>query len=385
MEVQTMTTETGIEELDDGRYKIDTTAKCPKTGKMVRRRKTLPQGTTLEDAIEARELLKADIKTAGEESAPARTTLASYAKKWIKAKKARLKPRVYKLYRTVLVRNVLPELGDIYLDALVRADVEGWVSWAESQRKKKGGAYTQDTLRSWWRVLVTMLRDAHADGHISRDPTHRVRPPESWVEPVRETRTLTMTELDALLEAAEAFAPQRYAEIITLAYTGLRIGELYGLSWEDVDEDAEVLHVRASFSRGHLTRPKTGVGREVYLPEPVAAALRDHRQELLREQHPGLEDGIVFPSEVGTRREASSLYKALDLCAEAAKLSVNVRPQVLRRTFNTLLVRAGVDRIVLRSQMGHTSEQMTRRYAGVDIEDKRRAWAAIARLEEAST
>ena len=50
---------------------------------------------------------------------------------------------------------------------------------------------------------------------------------------------------------------------------------------------------------------------------------------------------------------------------------------MLRRTFDTLLISAGVDRIVLRSMIGHTTEEMTERYAGVRHEDKR---AAVLRL-----
>lgn len=382
----TIEDEAGITRLDDGRYYIDTTATCSKTGKLKRRRKTMPAGASLADAIAMREQIKAQVSDADGGAAPQRTTLACYAKTWLRSKQARLKPRVARLYERVLIAKVLPEMGDIYLDALVRADVEEWVAWAEGQRKAGGGAYAQSTLRSWWRVLVTMLRDAHADGHLTRDPTARVRPPESWAEPVREERVLTFEQLHRLLEAAQQYAPQRHAEIVALAYTGIRVGELYGLSWEDIDDVAQVLHVRASFSKGHLTRPKTGDGREVYLPAPVVDALRAHRERLIREQHPGLAEGIVFPSEVGTRREAASLYKALDLCAEALDTDIRVRPQVLRRTYNTLLVRAGVDRIVLRSQMGHASERMTSRYAGVDLADKRAAWEALMQgAEDAST
>ena len=61
------------------------------------------------------------------------------------------------------------------------------------------------------------------------------------------------------------------------------------------------------------------------------------------------------------------------LAAEAAKLDQVVSPQVLRRGFNTALLRAGVDRIVLRSILGHCSEEMTARYAGVDSADKKAA------------
>jgi len=71
------------------------------------------------------------------------------------------------------------------------------------------------------------------------------------------------------------------------------------------------------------------------------------------------------------------LHKPLALAASAASIEVKVTAQVLRRTFNTLMVHAGVDRIVLRSVMGHCTEAMTERYAGVGIPAKQ---AALQRL-----
>jgi integrase len=78
----------------------------------------------------------------------------------------------------------------------------------------------------------------------------------------------------------------------------------------------------------------------------------------------------------------TSTHKPLELAALAAGVDVRVTPQVLRRTFNTLMVHAGVDRIVLRSQMGHCSEEMTQRYAGVSVEAK---LAAVHRLVDLTT
>jgi len=101
--------------------------------------------------------------------------------------------------------------------------------------------------------------------------------------------------------------------------------------------------------------------------------LRDHRQRLIRDQHPGVATGLVFPSERGTVRLSQSLAKVHKLACDGAKIDIRVSAQVLRRTFNTLLLRAKVDRITLRAIMGHTSEQMTERYAGVNLEDKRQA------------
>ena len=94
---------------------------------------------------------------------------------------------------------------------------------------------------------------------------------------------------------------------------------------------------------------------------------------------------LVLPANNGASRLPQSLVKPFGLASEAAKIDFRVTPQVLRRTFNTLMVQAGVDRVVLRSQMGHCSEAMTQRYAGVPIEAKHEAVDRImSTSEEAS-
>ena len=102
-------------------------------------------------------------------------------------------------------------------------------------------------------------------------------------------------------------------------------------------------------------------------------ALRSHRKQMMEEQLPGLQHGWVFPNVRGEMRLPQAVRKAFLLAREAAKLDQVVSPQVLRRGFNTALLRAGVDRIVLRSILGHCSEAMTARYAGVDSADKKAA------------
>ena len=109
----------------------------------------------------------------------------------------------------------------------------------------------------------------------------------------------------------------------------------------------------------------------------LAELLQLQRQTLVRTQHRGLKSGLVFPSDTGGHRSANSLYDALELAVEAAKIDLHVTPQVLRRTFNTLMMLAGTDRIALRAIMGHTSEEMTRRYSGVGLDVKR---AAVTKL-----
>jgi integrase len=357
----------GITQREDGSIAIEATATVE--GKKRFRRGVLPVGTTLAQAKEAREALRREL-TGAQAAAPI-TTLADYAVGWLARKAERLRPRVVGTYTTILAHHILPQLGELELTAIRRVDVEGWVAYAEGARKEGGEEYSRPTLMGWWRLLTQVLRDAAAD-HELRDPTERVQGPRVHTTPKREQRTLSAGELGDLLTAAALCVPDRHAEITVLAYTGMRAGELYGLRWEDVDERGECLHIRQSASHGHLTPPKGGASRVVYAPAAVLDALAAHRRHMIEVQHVGLDTGLVFPSDVGTPRDAGSMLKPLALASVSAGLDQHVTPQVLRRTFNTLMVATGADRIVLRAQMGHCDEATTLRYAGVRIELKRK-------------
>ena len=133
------------------------------------------------------------------------------------------------------------------------------------------------------------------------------------------------------------------------------------------------LAVRAWTAAGLLKRcgPKTR-------PRYLMGAARADRSAI--RQAPS--DPVVFPSRVGTLRTSSSLDAPLEKARRRAGVGFKVTAQVLRRTFNTLMLGAGVDRIVLRAQMGHCSEEMTERYSGVPVESKQ---AAVADLEARTT
>lgn len=377
----------GISKHPNGGFKIDTTATCPHTKKRIRVRETLPSGTTLKQAIARRNTIKEDILNRPPQDEPQiipqRLTLAGYANAWLQRKAPRLKPNTLHTYGQIITEHIIPPLGTLYADAVIRADIEEWVVWAESQRQASDEHYSDATLKKWWTTLTVLLKDMAADINIP-DPTLRISRPTSRRRKVREKRTLTFEQLGMFLEAVRTTPAiaHRYAEILTLAYTGLRVGELYGLKWDDLDETRRVLNVCRSVSSGQLTETtKTGDAREVAVPDEVIDVLVGHRRQMILDQHRGLATGLMFPSKANTPRTNSSLTKPIRTAASKAGLDIIPSPQVLRRTYNTLMVRAGVDRIVLRSQIGHVSEEMTARYMGVSDEDKHDAVARVLNME----
>lgn len=373
---KTKTRHPGLYRVKGGRktdhYWLRVTVVDARTGTRSYKTRSLPPGLTAAEALQELSNLKAAVRLGPARlGAPRRAlSVADYAVQWIESKAARLRRGTVDRYVYALELHILPRLGGIRIAGLLRTDVEDWVTWSETATDGNGVAYSRETVQGWWRVLCALLRDAAVDHNIA-DPTVRVQGPRIHGRaPKREQCTLTLDELADLLEGMLGVAPHRYLEVYTLAWTGMRPGELFALTWGALDLRRGTMVLRVSVSRGKVSAPKTGVARTVPITKEHCQLLDSHRRHQIAVQHPGLELGLVFPSDVGRHRPVSSLQKPLKNAARLAELTTHVTPQVLRRTFNMLAVRAGVDRIVLRSMIGHVDERMTERYSGVDNEDK---------------
>lgn len=376
----------GVYRRNDARLVVRVTARTQ--GGWAQKVELQPEGTALEGARRRAEVLRQRVQEEAEkakqpELAPAsrdratahkpRETVGEYLRRWFQSKAVRIKPSTKSNYEDALWDRIIPRVGHLRVCEVSRQTIEDWVSWAERQKRADGAPYAKDTLSGWWRVFRQAMQDLAAD-YDMRDPTVRIRAHQSNRSRIRETKVLTDEELSRFLEGVKQYAPQHYVAILTIANTGMRPGEVYALKWDSVDLQRGEIHVRRAISKGKLVAtPKTGASRIVVLHPLLAEALREHRKAMMQTQHPGLAENWVFPSIKGGMRLPQSTQKAFRLAMEAAHLDLRVGPQVLRRTMNTLMIRAGVDRIVLRSMMGHCSEEMTQRYAGVDSSDKKAA------------
>lgn len=377
----------GVYKLEDGRWRVTATARRPGGARLYREQVLeADEAPTEQDAIIARAQLVKQLQVEDEPQAiPARgrTTVNGYAESWL-SRLTGHKFSTQERYIEALGLWILPFLGHLYCDAVTRGDVQDWVRWAESKRKKSGREYAQSSLDSWWRVLKTFLGDMAAEFERP-NPTERLKGPRSSIRGIRESRTLSTADLGQLLTVIEAEHSAWLTEVTVMAYSGMRAGELYALRWDDVDEALGLIHVCRSVYRGREGTTKTDDPRDVALTQRLRDLLSTHRAQMLREQHPGLSTGLVFPSSQGGFRGSQALLNLLKLAGRKAGLPIRVGPQVLRRTFNTLMLEQGVDRTVLRAQMGHCSEAMTQRYAGIRPDQKQSAVAGLIDRVEGGT
>ena len=122
-------------------------------------------------------------------------------------------------------------------------------------------------------------------------------------------------ELVKLLQTAQPDYPDSYPFLLTLARTGMRLGEAVGLEWRDVDFGGRVLHVRRSVRKGRVSLPKNNKSRRVDMPWRAVlrrAELRYPKIHTLRHTVASLllarRESLAYVSEqLGHSRPASTL------------------------------------------------------------------------------
>ncbi len=210
-------------------------------------------------------------------------------------------------------------------------------------------------------AVRSLFRFACLRGRLEANPAAGVRTPK-----VEKTlpRHLRPGEVETLVEApsADDALARRDRALLELLYaTGLRVSELVGLDWDDLDLGARVLRVVG----------KGGKERMVPFGRAAGEALR----AWLAEWHgvrakSGDADGSepVFLNHGGGRLSARSVRRVLDRHALAAGLAQGVHPHTLRHTFATHLLEEGADLRAIQELLGHSSLSTTQRYTHVDVE-----------------
>jgi integrase len=185
-------------------------------------------------------------------------------------------PRTLEAHRYQLDHHLLPALGRRRVASLTVDDV------AELLHELRRSGRLAKTAASALATLQSVLRFARRRGWIVVDPVERLEHDERPRPMRRRQRVLGRAEIERLLGVC---APRDRLMVATVLYTGVRISELLGLVWDDVDFAAGVIHVRAQLSRAHRgdparrVAPKTPASvRDVPLVPQLARQLSAHRQ-----------------------------------------------------------------------------------------------------------
>ena len=320
-------------------------------------------GRDIEAARRAREELVAAL-AAGKMPASPRLRFDTVAGWWLARFEAKVAagerhPRTLEAYRYHLEHNLLPRLASRRVAALGVEDVAALIIELRADgRSAKSTANALGTLQG-------ILRFARRRGWMLADPVELLEPDERPRHPRRRQRVLGRPEIERLLDACP---PRGRLLVITALYSGLRISELLGLIWEDLDFEAGLIRVRAQLSRAHRgeaarrVAPKTPASvREVPLVEQLSHQLAAHKQT-----SPFAAPGDwVFATSRGTPYGHRNVARrVLTRAADAAQLNGDGWPPLrfhdLRHTFAShLIVDLGLDVAQVSRILGHARITIT--------------------------
>jgi integrase len=170
---------------------------------------------------------------------------------------------------------------------------------------------------------------------------------------------------------------------MTMARTGIRLGEAFGLQWQDVDLERREIRIARGISAGRVETPKSGKARSVDLSKALRDVLERHdaasKAAALRagkERQPW-----VFPSLDGTPLDRANVEKAFKRALKGAGLPLHFTPHSLRHTYASLLLQDGVSPAYVQEQLGHSSIKLTVDTYGRWL--RKKAPGAVDRLDEA--
>ncbi|WP_448221208.1 tyrosine-type recombinase/integrase [Gordonia iterans] len=261
------------------------------------------------------------------------------------------------------------------LDQMKATDVEALlVGLRKKEGKKK--ALSESTVRQIYTVLRAALDVAVRDGLLASNPVAKVRRPKVTRT---EARYLSADEVKLVLEAAQG--SRYFPAVLLMATTGLRRGEVAGLSWRDVDLEKSEILVRQTLSRVDgelvLSEPKTTRSRRrIPLLPSMATTLKKvqtrQKAERLRAGDQWTDTGMVFTTELGTMVDPRNLLRVVQSAATSAGLE-GVRAHSLRHSAAVAMLEAGVHIKAVADILGHSSIAITGDIYGHSSDDAARA------------
>jgi len=272
------------------------------------------------------------------------------------------------------VRNYLRDVGAFrawasgrpgWVDRTEHADGGGHALWsgveASAVRSFLASLHVDHARTSIARALSalrTFFQYLVREGHLAASPAEGVTAPKAVR---RLPGFLPVDEVLHLLDGvvAEGILGARDRALLELLYaTGIRVGELVGLSGED-------LHLSSATA---LVRGKGRVEREVPLTDVAVGVLGTYLELRRAAGAPMTPDGPVFLNARGGRLTDRSVRRILDRWMLRAALSRRVSPHTLRHTFATHLLAGGADLRAIQELLGHKSLSTTQKYTHVGVE-----------------
>ena len=299
------------------------------------------------------------------------TTFPDVARQWLSVISLKVKPSTYAGYVKSLDLHILPQLGQRKMHHLTAADVSRFAKdKLESGRADGKGGLSVKTVRDMLSIIKAIVdfacnENILCSGFLIPYPMQRQR----------TMRVLSRQEQAALEKVLQHTPDIHKLGILLCLYTGLRVGEVCALRWQDISPDFTKLSVRQTLQRIqntsddgskttiHIDTPKSRCSqRDIPIPRFLLPYLR----RFAHSNH-----AFFLGTADAEFTEPRTMQNHFARCVKAAGIAA-ANFHATRHTFATRCIEAGVDAKSLSEMLGHASVNITlNRYVHSSSEQKR--------------
>lgn len=305
--------------------------------------------------------LRNPITTATDEKPDSEKTVADWVDTWRVVYADDIKDSTQTRYDIDIRLRVLPYLGNIRLNDLKPMMIRELYNTAVAD------GLSGKSVKNLHGTLHRILQDAVNNEVVSRNAADGVKIPKS-AKPPEEMKPLKDGEVPIFLDAIRGtqFEALFYVDL----FTGLREGEILGLTWENVDFERKRITIEHQLPKTQrrnkpvtFATVKNGKSRTLSAPDDVFTMLKRVKAQQAREQLQAgkqwkNEKNLVFTDEIGQYLNYSTVYKAFkSIVSQIGKPDMRIHD--LRHTYATLSIQNGVDIKTVSESLGHATVAFT--------------------------
>lgn len=269
-------------------------------------------------------------------------------------KKPRLSKATIARYE-IIARLIKEEFGNKKLSKIKRHDYQRFIN-------KFGSTHAPDTVKKTNSIIRACVKSAIIDGKINTDFTQNI---ELVVNKDKEIKVeyLSLSEIRQLVHYLENNLNPKYTAnymILTAIYTGMRLGEICALTWDDIDFNKHTINIDKSWDymyNGGFKPTKTESSiRTIRINDLILNKLKELKQnnkEMVFENHQN-----KIPSSNGVNKQLRYAMKQCDIS------KANFHFHSLRHSHVALLLYYGIDLYSISKRLGHSDMTTTsKKYA----------------------
>lgn len=301
----------------------------------------------------------------------AATTFGALTKQWLSTKSLLVKESTYIKYQNLIQHYILPRIGSIPIEDITSEILSGHCSWLLSEAGKNGQGVSAKTASDTFFIIRSVLRMAKLN-HI---PVQTEGTEITLHVPQKQLQILSCAHQQKLSRYLTSNLSQNNIGILICLYTGMRLGEICALRWEDVSPSDKTIYVHQTMQRLQLKNPQSCEKKTSVVVAAPKTPCSVRFIPILPELSGYVEEFRSGYGYVLTGNETFMEPRTMENHFKRALKNAGI-PDVnfhcLRHTFATRCVEVGFDVKTLSEILGHSSTTITmNRYVHPTMQMKR--------------